>query len=147
MTTNLTALTLDSGLTAGAGITIANPTETLMFVKKVALAATTGATQALSWVNPEGATILVHGLAVSVTTASSGACTIDAGVASSGATSADTLIDGASIAAIAVLDNVKNAGTNGASAQLVTSTQYITITTSVATATLVGSAYITYSLA
>jgi len=100
----------------------------------------------LAWKNPTGGNIIVTHFAIDVTTVSSGAATIDAGVAANGTTSSDTLVDGASIQTTArVIDNVKDAGTNGTSAQKMTSTQYITCSEASGDTTgFAGAAYITY---
>lgn len=99
----------------------------------------------LAWANPEGVAIIVTDLMLDITTQSSGACTVDAGVAADGTTLNDTLIDGVSVAATGVKNSQKHAGTNGVGAARVGATQYITASTaSGAVAGLVGNAYITY---
>lgn len=114
---------------------------------KVALTPVTGTTGggALSLANPEGAAIIVTRLVLDITTPSTGAATVDAGIAANGTTSADNLIDGASVASAAkVLDNVTDGGTNGKARQKWGATQYLTITASATLAGLVGNAYIEY---
>ncbi len=114
---------------------------------KVALTAVTGTTAGgvLSLANPEGADIIVTRLVLNITTPSSGAATVDAGIAANGSTSADNLIDGQSVATAAkVLDNVSDGGTNGKARQKWSSSQYLTITASATLAGLVGNAYIEY---
>ena len=102
----------------------------------------------LSWANPAGASIIVHHIALDITTQSTGASTIDVGVAANGTTSSDTLIDGVSGAAAGVFNSATNAGSNGSMSRKLTSTQFITASqASGAVAGLVGSAYITWSLA
>jgi hypothetical protein len=99
----------------------------------------------LSLANPEGADLIITRLVIQVTTASTGACTVDAGVAADGTTSADNLIDGLSMAATGVFDNIEDQGTNGKSAKLWGASQYLTISrASGASAGLVGDAYIQY---
>lgn len=93
--------------------------------------------------NTSGATRIITNFIVDVTTQSTGAASIDAGVAST-VTTNDTLIDGASIAAAGTLDWVKNAGTNGANARRWVDDDYVTITASADSTGLVGSAYITF---
>lgn len=112
------------------------------------LTAVTGTTAggALSIANPEGADIVVTRLLLSITTASSGAATVDAGIAANGTTSSDTLIDGKSVATAGVFDNISDAGTNGKSRQKWASDQYLTITASATLAGLVGEAIIEYTL-
>lgn len=114
---------------------------------KVALtAATTNAAGGvLSLANPEGAAIIVTRLVLDITTNSTGAATVDAGIAADGSTSADNLIDGQSVATAAkVLDNISDGGTNGKARQKWGATQYLTITASATTAGMVGNAYIEY---
>lgn len=115
---------------------------------KVALAALDAAGGVLAWVNPEGASILVTRVVFDVTTKSTGACTIDVGVAADGTTSNDTIMDGLDIGTAAgTFDNIENQGTNGVSAKKMTSTQYITASkASGAAAGTVGYAYIYYNL-
>lgn len=98
----------------------------------------------LAWANPEGVAIIAE-ILVDVTTATSGACTADFGVAADATTLNDTLIDGVSLNATGVKNGVKNAGTNGVMYVRVGPTQYITgSTASGAVAGLVGNAYIRY---
>lgn len=114
---------------------------------KVALTAATVTTAGavLSLANPEGADLIVTRLVLDITTQSTGAATVDAGIAANGTTSSDNLIDGASVASAAkVLDNVTDGGTNGKARQKWTSSQYLTITASATLAGMVGSAYIEY---
>jgi hypothetical protein len=110
---------------------------------KVALAAVDTAGGVFAWT--PGANVIVSRVVLDVTTASSGACTIDVGVAANATTLNDTLIDGLSLAATGIFDNVENQGTNGIAARKVTSTQSVTgSVASGASAGLVGSAYITF---
>lgn len=115
--------------------------------KKVALTAVTGTTAGgvLSLANPEGADLIVTRLILDITTPSTGAATVDAGIAADGETSSDILIDGASVATAAkVLDNVSDGGSNGKARQKWSASQYLTITASATLAGLVGNAYIEY---
>lgn len=107
-------------------------------------ATVTTAGAVLSVANPEEADVIVTGVYLDVTTASSGAATVDAGVAADGTTSADNLIDAGSVAAIAVVSNRDNAGTNGKQAVKWASDEFLTITASATTAGMVGTAYVTY---
>lgn len=114
---------------------------------KVALTAatTTAAGGVLSLANPEGAAIILTRLVLDITTNSTGAATVDAGIAADGSTSSDNLIDGQSVATAAkVLDNVSDGGTNGKARQKWGATQYLTITASATTVGMVGNAYIEY---
>lgn len=114
---------------------------------KVALTAATDTTAGgvLSLANPEGVPLIVTRLVIDVTTPSSGAAAIDAGIAANGTTSSDTLIDGASVATAAkVLDNVSDGGTNGKARQKWGASQFLTITASASAAGMVANAYIEY---
>lgn len=114
---------------------------------KAALIAVTGTTAGgvLSLANPEGADIIVTRLVLDITTEATGAATVDAGIAANGSTSSDNLIDAGNVgAAVAVLDNVSDGGTNGKARQKWGSSQYLTITASATLAGMVGNAYIQY---
>lgn len=95
--------------------------------------------------NPEGVDLIVTRLVLDVTTESTGAATVDAGVDDGGDVSSDTLIDGLDVnAAAGVFDNVENGGTNGKAAVKWPAGQYLVITASATVAGLVGSAHIQY---
>lgn len=115
-------------------------------IAKVALAALDTGGGVLSWVNPEAGAIIITGLTVDVTTASSGACTVDLGTtATSATTTSDTLIDGVSVAAIATVSNIDDKGTNGKSRQKLAVGKWVTGSmASGAAAGLAGYAYIRY---
>jgi hypothetical protein len=107
-------------------------------------AADTTAGGVLTILNDSGEDRIITNLIVNTTTPSSGAASIDVGVASTVASN-DTLIDGASVAsAAACLDMVKNAGTNGAGARTWPNGYYITATASADATGLVGFAYVQY---
>lgn len=120
----------------------------LVKVDKVALAAVDTAGGVFAWQNPEASAIIVERVVIDVTTASTGACTIDVGVTpTSATTSVDNLLDGQSVAAVATLDNIENQGTNGKSCGRLASGKWVTASVaSGASAGLVGSAYIHYIL-
>lgn len=113
---------------------------------KTALTAVTSNTAggALSLANPEGVDLIITRLILDITTPSSGAATVDAGIAANGTTSSDTLIDGKSVAAAGIFDNIEDQGTNGKSAVKWGASEYLTITASATLAGLVGNAYIDY---
>jgi len=113
---------------------------------KVALAALDAGGGVLSLANPEGADLIVKRLIVDVTTKSTAACTVDAGIAANGTTLNDTLIDGLDVGTAVILaDNIENQGTNGVAAKKWTASQYLTISKATgAAAGLAGSAYIEY---
>jgi len=100
----------------------------------------------LAWANPTGGSIIVTRVVFDVTTASTGACTVDVGVAANATTSNDTIMDGLDVnTAAGTFDNIENQGTNGKSAVKVTSSQYVTASrASGAVAGMVGFAYITF---
>ena len=117
----------------------------LVKVAKVALTAPAVSGNCLTWVNPEAGSILVTRLTLDVTTASSGACTVDCGyTAVSATTTSDTLIDGKSIATAGVFDNIEDQGTNGKATVKAATGKWITGTTSADATGLVGFAYIHY---
>lgn len=121
-------------------------TERAVKVAKVALAALDTGGGVLSWANPESGSIIVERVVLDVTTASTGACTVDVGTtATTAATSSDNLIDGVTVAAIAVKDNVGDAGTNGKARQKLATGKWVTGSmASGAAAGLAGYAYIHY---
>ena len=81
----------------------------------------------VSLANPFGRPVVVTGVALSITTASTGASTIDVGIAAGATTSADNLIDGRSGATIGTFaSGGADAGTNGKSAQVWGTTQFLT---------------------
>lgn len=138
------ALVLDAGQ-----VTVINNLENadkLQKTVKVALVASDAAAGVFSWRNTEeSADIIVTGVVLNVTTASSGACTLDIGFAATSIL-ADNLIDGLDVnAAVGVFDSTIEKGTNGAGAVLVADDEYVTGSmASGAAAGLAGFAYITY---
>lgn len=114
-------------------------------IAKVALAA---ADTVFSWQNPEAASIIITRVVIDVTTASTGACSVSVGTTStSSTTSSANLLDTQSVATAAVLDNIQNPGTAGKPLQKLAAGKWVTGSkASGATAGLVGSAYIHYSL-
>lgn len=111
-------------------------------VALVAGGATAGSVLALA--NPEGAQLVITRVILNVTTGAGGAFTADCGVAANGTTSSDTLLDGVSIVAAGVVDNINNGGSNGKARQLWGASEYITITpsASIAATAFAGNAYI-----
>lgn len=99
-----------------------------------------------AWMNPERVPIVITRLVVNREVQSTGACTMDAGVtATSATTSNDTLIDEVSLAATGLVDNVNDAGTNGKARQLLASGAWVTFSRATgASADFVGKAYIEY---
>jgi len=95
--------------------------------------------------NPAGATILVERVVLDITAGTSGAGTIDVGVATT-LTSNDALIDGVASSTTGVKNTGKNAGTNGTHVAKATSGQYITgtLATGAAGSLLAGTVGIWY---
>jgi hypothetical protein len=142
-------LTIDGTLTAPqTGAALATATNRIKKLVKVTLAAADTGGGIFSWANPEATAIIVTRVLLDVTTQSSGACTVDVGMtAVSAATAADNLINGLSLAAPGLFDNLEEAGTNGTSRQKVAVGKWVTASmASGASAGLVGSAYIEYFL-
>ena len=92
----------------------------------ITMTAATGAGGALSWQNPTGERILVHGLMIDITTASGSTTTIDCGVAAGATTSSDDLIDGKTTATAAVIHSWHHYGSNGAASRAVPADYYVT---------------------
>ena len=112
-----------------------------------ALGVGTGNAGMLSLLNPEGAIIFITRLILDVTTQATGTPTVNCGVTTVAA-SADDLIDGGAVgAAVVVLDNIEDGGTNGQATVKMGAAEYLTITASADPAGLVGSYYLSYFLA
>jgi hypothetical protein len=80
-----------------------------------------------SLANPEGVTLIVERVYVLTTTFSTGAATLDIGIAANGTTLSDNLIDGLAVgSATGLFSNLKNPGSNGKADQLWTSGQFLT---------------------
>lgn len=143
------AITGNATVTGNLTLTGELVSDKVVRVAKVALAALDTAGGVLAWANPTGASIIVSKIILDVTTKSTGACTLDVGVAANGTTSNDTLLDGVDVGTAAGLfDNVTNKGIYGLPQVKVTSAQYITASKATgAAAGLVGNAYIHYVLA
>jgi hypothetical protein len=93
-----------------------------------------------SVLNPWGVDVLVMNRALRVTTQSSGAATVDIGIAADATTSNDGLIDGQSVASAGL---VTANGTNGSSYQVWGSTSYLNIAEASGDVSgLVGSLYV-----
>ena len=114
-------------------------------VEKGALVASDAAAGVFSWQNTTGLDVFVTRVVIEVTTASSGACTVDAGQAAT-AVSSDNLLDGLNANATGESDNVQQAGTNGDKVgKKVAADEFVTASKATgATAGLVGNYYIFY---
>jgi hypothetical protein len=128
--------------------------ETGFTARKVATLALVGndlATAVRSWRNPEAGAILVERAVANITTASTGASTLNVGITTvSATTGSDTLLDGISGAAVAVFDSVNDTdnGTNGvAKVQRLASGGWVTVAEATGAAEgLVGTLYIYYTV-
>lgn len=109
---------------------------------KIALTANAGAGVLGSWLNDRGVAVLIIERCIHVITASTGAATVDMGIASSVSTN-DTLIDGGTLNGLTANTVVQANGTNGLSSRIVPAGHYVTAFGSAATTGLVANAYIT----
>lgn len=119
---------------------------TIYFKGSLTKATVTTASAVLSWVNPTGETIMVEKLIVDLTGASTTAgTTLDFGTGTSTA-ARDNLIDGVNAATLGarVLTSMIDNGTNGRGAAKMTSTQYLTGTTSAALTASFAGTYAVY---
>ncbi len=126
-----------TGLAAGASIKLP---------VKISAATTSGVIA--SAVNPEGVAVIGTLAYIHVKTQSTGACTVDFGVAAT-SVSADTLIDGISVnsAANTVYDNITDHGSNGLTRQYVAAGSYFTVAVASGDANgLVADFYVDYQL-
>lgn len=118
-------------------------------IAKVSIGGTALHAGVLAWTNPEASSVFVLRCVLDVTTASTGACTVDIGpTATSATTASDTLIDGKSVAGTGTFDSTDDTdnGTNGvAKAQKLASAKWVTFKEASGDATgLVAVAYIFY---
>jgi hypothetical protein len=80
-----------------------------------------------STANPFGCSVLVHELYIDITTQSTGASTLDAGIAADATTGSDTLIDGVSGASVLRATVLKNGGTNGRNGVVWSSSRFLNV--------------------
>lgn len=120
------------------------PAQTGSYKVPLTAATTTAVGGVAKILNPEGVDVIITRFVLDIETASAGAATVDIGVDDGGDTSSDTLIDGQSVAAKGVFDNVSHGGTNGKAALLWPAGEYIVATASATTAGMVGHAHIQY---
>lgn len=142
-TTALPALSfnddLDTGLNSDAANTlnvVVGAEEVAQFTStckpvmciELAIAGGSGSTGVFaSMANPLGASLMILGAFLQITTQSSGASTLDIGVGANATTSNDGLIDGLSAAAAGLFTNAEDAGTNGEVSQLWTSSTFLNV--------------------
>lgn len=136
---------LVSSAVTGTELGLLSGADRVILVERQPLAAVRTAGGVLGWANPTGGSILVTKIVLDVTTASTGASTIDCGIGTNATTSSDVLIDGVSGGSIAVLDNIEDQGTNGKSSGKASSTQAVTCSEASGDVTgLAGYVYIYY---
>lgn len=104
---------------------------------------TAGAVLALA--NPEGRDLYIRRAIINISTKSTGAGAIDAGIAANGTTSKDTLFDGLDVGTAAgAFDNVENGGTNGLAGIKWGAAEFLTATASADLTGMVGEIIIDY---
>ena len=103
----------DSGSSRANGVQRAQMSAGAGFWLRGTLTASDAAGGIFSVENTYGAELIVIRLIVQ-STGTSGACTVDVGVAVNGTTSSDDLIDGLDVEAVGTFDNITDPGTNGA---------------------------------
>ena len=116
----------DAGTSKANGLQRAQSSKYAGFWIKGALVASDSAGGVFAEENTYGSDLVVTRALLAVTTQSSGACTLDVGVAADGTTLDDDIIDGLSVAAAGVFDNITDNGTNGKSRQKWASGQFLT---------------------
>ena len=84
----------------------------------------------LTLANPEGEDLIITRFMILKTTGAGGAFTVDAGVTADPAVSSDTLLDGQSLVAAGLLDNITNQANSGLEAVLWPSTSFLLATPS-----------------
>ena len=108
-----------------------------------ASAVATGVYRSLA--NPFGSDVLIKDITVRVTTVSTGASTVDIGVAANATTTNDGLIDGLSLATLGLYTNAEDAGTNGEQTMVWGANQFLNVAeASGDVAGVVGKIYIGY---
>jgi len=139
--------TLVAVLSATSGYVDLNKFYTLdrgMVIAGLLTAATgTGGGAVLSLANPIGMDVVVKEFVVKILTGSTGAATIDIGVAANGTTTSDTLLDGINAQTVGYATIGVNGGTNGKYGRTWSTTGYITGTASATLAGMVAEYYMT----
>lgn len=114
------------------------PANDFLFCGNLTAATTNAVGGVLKLQNPLSVDLLITDFILNITTASTGAATVDCGVDDDGAQSNDTLIDGLDVnAAAGVFDNHVDVGTKGGMA-IWAAGEYVVITASASLAGLVG---------
>ena len=96
--------------------------------------------------NDMGTDLVVLRLVLQVTTGTSGACTLDVGIASDGSTSAADLIDGVDVADAGIFDNIQDRGTGGQSRLRWASGSFVNASMKTGAAAGIGGQYAIYAL-
>jgi len=118
-----------------------------VFYKGALVAATSTAVGGvISWQNTTGEAIIIEHIYLDITTGSTGAATLDVGVAASSTGTNDTLIDGCTASLVKVVSNLVNGGTHGGVAKVANS-YYVQGSASATVAGLVGTYNIIYRIA
>ena len=124
-----------------------SPANSFLFCGALTAATTTAVGGVIKLQNTMGLDLIVTEVLLDVTTASTGAATVDVGVDDGGDVSNDTLFDGLDVnAATGLFNTSKNAGTNGKHAVVWKKDEYIVATASATVAGLVGK-YKIYAIA
>lgn len=84
----------------------------------------------LTLANPEGADLIITRFMILKTTGAGGAFTVDAGVTADPAVSSDTLLDGQSLVAAGLLDNITNQANSGLEAAVWLARSFVVATPS-----------------
>lgn len=100
----------------------------------------------LSLANPEGADVIITRFMVVKAVGAGGAFTVDAGVTAAQAVGSDTLLDGQSLVAAGLLDNIANQANNGLQAALWPAASFVVATPSadISATLFAGTYYIEY---
>ena len=114
--------------------------------KKIALNAVDTAGGVFSFENDTANDYILDICYIDVTTASTGACTVDVGIASDATTSDDTLFDGLDVnSATGTFNNIDAAGTNGGIGIKLAAGEFLNASVATgASAGIVGNAYIRF---
>jgi hypothetical protein len=117
-------------------VTIAATTASSGYRIAIPITPVTSATQAAIWTAPQGGNVIVNNAKIIVTTASTGAATLNCGIAANATTSSATLIAATSVHTSNIV--IDSTTTTSGVAQIMTNGQYITSTSSATLAGLVA---------
>lgn len=100
----------------------------------------------LALANPEGADLIITRFLIVKAVGAGGAFTVDAGVTNNVAVGSDALLDGQSLVAAGLLDNITNQANNGLGAALWPAASFVVATPSgdISATGFVGTYYIEY---